>query len=64
MEKDVEALLENVARLELAARKGLQLNEEVKPHLTQGHMISVEHCNATIQNCDLFRKWISEFFGA
>jgi hypothetical protein len=64
VEKDVEALLENVARLELAARKGLQLNEEVKPHLTQGHMISVEHCNATIQNCDLFRKWISEFFGA
>lgn len=64
MEKDVEALLENVARLELAARKGLKLNEEVKPHLAQGHMISVEHCNATIQNCDLFRKWISEFFGA
>ncbi|UJL38408.1 hypothetical protein [Pantoea agglomerans] len=64
MEKDVEALLENVARLELAASKGLKLNEEVKPHLAQGHMISVEHCNATIQNCDLFRKWISEFFGA
>jgi len=64
VEKDVEALLENVARLELAARRGLQLIEEVKPHLMQGHMISVEHCNATIQNCDLFRKWISEFFGA
>lgn len=64
MEKDVEALLEKVARLELAARSGLQLIEEVKPHLTQGHVISVEHRNATIQNCDLFRKWISEFFGA
>lgn len=64
MDKDAEALLKKVSRLELAARRGLQLNDEVKPHLSQGHVISVEHCNATIQNCDLFRKWISEFFGA
>lgn len=64
VDKKAEAILENVARLELAASRGLQLIEEVKPHLMQGHMISVEHCNATIQNCDLFRKWISEFFGA
>jgi len=64
MDKDAEALLKKVSRLELAARRGLQLNDEVKPHLTQGHVISVEHCNATLQNCDLFRKWISEFFGA
>lgn len=64
MDKDAEALLKKVSRLELAAIRGLQLNDEVKPHLTQGHVISVEHCNATIQNCDLFRKWISEFFGA
>ena len=64
MDKDAEALLKKLSRLELAARKGLLLNEEVKPHLTQDHVISVEHCNATIQSCDLFRKWISEFFGA
>ncbi|MFN2046957.1 hypothetical protein ACKVM6_05520 [Pantoea agglomerans] len=64
MDKDAEALLKKLSRLELAARRGLQLNAEVKPHLTQDHVISVEHCNATIQSCDLFRKWISEFFGA
>ncbi|OQV43422.1 hypothetical protein BZ160_04690 [Pantoea vagans] len=64
MDKDAEALLKKVSRLELAARRGLQFNDEVKPHLTQGDVISVDHCNATIQNCDLFRKWISELFGA
>jgi hypothetical protein len=64
MDKEVEALLEKVSRLELAARRGLHLNEEAKPHLMQGRLISVEHCNTTIQNCDLFRKWVSEFFGS
>ena len=64
VDKKAEAILENVARLELAARRGLQLNADVEPHLMQGHLVSVEHCNATIQSCELFRKWVSEFFGA
>lgn len=36
MDKKLEALFEKIARLELAAKRGLQINEEIKPHLTQG----------------------------
>lgn len=31
MDEKLEALLEKIARLELAAKRGLQFNEEIKP---------------------------------
>ncbi|HFS7480474.1 TPA: hypothetical protein ACH1O5_000845 [Enterobacter roggenkampii] len=64
MDEKLEALLEKIARLELAAKRGLQINEEIKPYLTQGHVISIEYCNGTLKSCALFRKWISEYFGS
>ncbi|TYD01632.1 hypothetical protein NHG68_19575 [Enterobacter sp. Z1] len=60
MDEKLEALLKKIARLELAAKRGLQINEEIKPHLTQGQVISVEYCNATLKHCALFRRWINE----
>ena len=64
MDEKLEALLEKIARLELAAKRGLQFNEEIKPHLTQGHIVSVEYCNTTLKHCALFREWINERFGS
>lgn len=64
MDKNVEELFEKIGRLELAAKRGLQFNEEIKPHLTQGHIVSVEYCNATLKHCALFRRWINEYLGS
>ena len=64
MKNSAEALLEKIARLELAAKRGLQINEEIKPHLTQGHVISVEYCDCALKSCDLFRKWVNEYVGS
>lgn len=64
MDEKLEALFEKIARLELAAKRGLQFNEEIKPHLTQGHIVSVEYCNTTLKHCALFREWINECFGS
>ncbi|HHA2201304.1 TPA: hypothetical protein ACOEAW_000295 [Enterobacter hormaechei subsp. xiangfangensis] len=64
MDEKLVALFEKIARLELAAKRGLQINEEIKPHLTQGHIVSVEYCNATLKHCALFRRWISEYLGS
>lgn len=54
-------LLEKIARLELAAKRGLQINK--MPDIEKMNVIPVEHCNATLKNCALFRQWISEYFG-
>ncbi|EPK3898157.1 hypothetical protein [Enterobacter ludwigii] len=64
MEKNVEELFEKIARLEMAAKRGLQINEEIKSHSTQGQVISVEYCNATLKHCALFRRWINECLGS
>lgn len=64
MDEKLEALLVKITRLELAAKRGLQINEEIKPHLTQGQVISVEYCNATLKHCALFRRWINECLGS
>ncbi|WMU74614.1 hypothetical protein OQ483_09535 [Enterobacter bugandensis] len=64
MDKNVEELFEKIARLEMAAKRGLQINEEIKPHSTQGQVISVEYCNTTLKNCALFRRWINECLGS
>ncbi|ELV3371541.1 hypothetical protein SGI63_001364 [Enterobacter cloacae] len=64
MDKKLVALFEKISRLELAATRGLQINEEIKPHLTQGQVISVEYCNGTLKSCTLFRKWINECLGS
>ena len=64
MDKNVEALLEKIVHLEMAAKRGLQINAEIKPHLTQGQAISVEYCNATLKHCALFRRWINECLGS
>lgn len=64
MEKNVEELFKKIARLEMAAKRGLQINEEIKPHSTQGQVISVEYCNATLKHCALFRRWINECLGS
>ncbi|HDT2078899.1 TPA: hypothetical protein RCG81_000013 [Enterobacter roggenkampii] len=64
MDKNLEELFEKIARLEMAAKRGLQLNEEIKPHSTQGQVISVDYCNATLKHCALFRRWINECLGS
>lgn len=64
MDKNVEELFEKIARLEMAAKRGLQINEEIEPHSTQGQVISVEYCNATLKHCALFRRWINECLGS
>lgn len=64
MDKNVEELFEKIARLEMAAERGLQINEEIEPHSTQGQVISVEYCNATLKHCALFRRWINECLGS
>lgn len=64
MGKNLEELFEKIARLEMAAKRGLQFNEEIKPHTTQGLVISVEYCNATLKHCALFRRWINECLGS
>ncbi|EPB4339425.1 hypothetical protein QNZ44_003482 [Enterobacter kobei] len=64
MDKNVEELFEKIARLEMAAKRGLQINEEIKPHSTQGQVISVDYCNATLKHCALFRRWINECLGS
>ncbi|MCK7439852.1 hypothetical protein L8P13_19660 [Enterobacter cloacae] len=64
MDENLQALLEKIARLELAAKRGLQINEDIKPHLTQGQVISVEYCTATLKHCALFRRWINECLGS
>lgn len=64
MDKNVEELFEKIALLEMAAKRGLQINEEIKPHLTQGQVISVEYCNTTLEHCALFRRWINECLGS
>jgi hypothetical protein len=64
VDKNLEELFEKIARLEMAAKRGLQINEEIKPHSTQGQVISVEYCNATLKHCALFRRWINECLGS
>lgn len=64
MDKKLEALFEKIGCLELAAKRGLQINEEIKPHSSQGQVISVEYCNATLKHCALFRRWINECLGS
>lgn len=64
MDKNVEELFEKIARLEMAAKRGLQINEEIEPHSTQGQVIFVEYCNATLKHCALFRRWINECLGS
>ena len=64
MNKNLEELFEKIARLEKAAKRGLQINEDIKPHSTQGQVISVEYCNATLKHCALFRQWINECLGS
>ncbi|ENN6802185.1 hypothetical protein ACAD20_001082 [Enterobacter ludwigii] len=64
MDKNVEELFEKIARLEMAAKRGLQINEEIEPHSTQGQVISVEYCNATLKHCALVRRWINECLGS
>lgn len=64
MDKNVEELFEKIARLEMAAKRGLQINEEIKPHSTQGQVISVEYCNTTLKHCALSRRWINECLGS
>lgn len=53
-------LLEKVARLELSAKRGLQINE--MPGIEKVNVIPVEYCNATLKNCELFRHWVGEYF--
>lgn len=60
MDKKATALLEKLAALENAAKRGLQLNNEIAPFLDQGVAVSVDHCNATLKNCALFRRWVNE----
>lgn len=64
MDEKLEALLVKITRLELAAKRGLQINEEITPHLAQGKVISVEYCNTTLKHCALFRQWINECLGS
>lgn len=64
MDEKLEALLVKITRLELAAKRGLQINEEIKPHSTQGQVISVEYCKTTLKHCALFRRWINECLGS
>lgn len=64
MDEKLEALLVKITRLELAAKRGLQINEEIKPHLAEGKVISVEYCNTTLKHCALFRQWINECLGS
>lgn len=61
MDKSTEALLEKIAGLEQAAKRGLQINEELQEPLAKGQVISVDYCNATLKSCALFRKWFSEY---
>lgn len=60
MDKNVEELFEKIARLEMAAKRGLLINEKIKPHSIRGQIISAENCNATLKHCALFRRWINE----
>lgn len=64
MDKKAEALLERITDLENAAKRGLQINKEIPASIDQGKVISVEHCNVTLKNCALFRKWVNEYLGS
>lgn len=57
----VSKLLTNIERLEGAARRGLQINENIKPYIDKGEVVSVEYCNATLKLCTLFRGWVNEY---
>lgn len=57
-------LLEKVSRLEQAARRGVQINEDADLLFDKGQAISLEHCNAMLKSCALFRKWVNECFNA
>lgn len=64
MENNAKALLEKIAGLEQAAKRGLQINEELQQTLAEGQVIPVDYCNATLKSCALFRKWFSEYVGS
>ncbi|MBJ8956855.1 hypothetical protein [Citrobacter youngae] len=64
MDKNAKALLEKIAGLEQAAKRGLQINEELQQPLAEGQVISVDYSNATLKSCALFRKWFSEYVGS
>lgn len=64
MDKNAKALFEKIADLEQAAKRGLQINEELLQPFAEGQVISVDYCNATLKSCALFRKWFSEYVGS
>lgn len=57
-----EKLLARILRLEQAAKRGLQINTDFASSLEKGSVISVESCNTTLKNCEMFRKWVNECF--
>ncbi len=59
-----QGLIEKIEKLERAASRGEKLAAALELQTEPGQIISAEQCRWTLQDCELFRMWINECFGA
>ncbi|MND83525.1 hypothetical protein D3C87_1221770 [compost metagenome] len=58
-----QQLLDFLARLEQAANRGLEINQERDPSIPAEKVISTEQCEWILKDCALFRSAICDVFG-
>lgn len=58
-----QLLLERVERMEQAAQRGIELNQDREPSIPVEKTISVEQCEWTLKDCAMFRRFINDAFG-
>lgn len=64
VERNEEALLAKVERMEQAAKHGIENCQNRDPSIPAEKMISVEQCELILKNCAMFRQWINEYLGS
>lgn len=57
-----DKLLARVTQLELASRRGIKFSSNPELLAGNGKVISAEQCAWTIQDCEIFRKWVNGCF--
>ena len=63
MQVKAQQLLEAVERMEQAAKRGIEINQNQDPSISAEKTISVEQCEWTLKDCRLFRSVICRTFG-
>lgn len=62
MDDKAQQLLELVERVEQAAKRGIELNLDRCPSIPAEKAISIEQCEWTLKDCNLFRRAICRIF--